>query len=99
MTTVTITSVPKNMVVFREKVDGEAVLREGFYRYWERSLSWLHHQNGGGKDSWWRSGRVSFLEDDFNSTINFFGELRFCGLYRDRALMQVFIIGNPRKGE
>jgi hypothetical protein len=43
MTTVTITSVPKNMAVLREKIDGETVLRKGFYRYWERILSWLHH--------------------------------------------------------
>jgi hypothetical protein len=51
------------------------------------------------KNAWWRSRRFSFLKDDFNSTIGLFGELGFCGLDRDRALMQLFIIGNPRRGE
>jgi hypothetical protein len=87
------------MVVLSKRIDGETVLREGLYRYWERILSSLHHRYSGGKDSWWRSGRFSLLKDDFNSTISFFGELRFCGLYRNGALMQLFIIGNPRRGE
>jgi hypothetical protein len=59
----------------------------------------LHHRDGGGKDSWWRSRRFSFLKDDFNNTIGLFGELGFYGLDRDRALMQLFIISNPRRGE
>jgi hypothetical protein len=98
-TTLTITDVPKNMAVLRKGIDWAAVLREGFDRYGKRSLSGLHHRDGGGKDTWWRRGRFSFLEDDFNSTISFFGELGFCGLYRDRALMQLFIICNPRRRE
>jgi len=85
------------MVVLSKRIDGEIVLRKGFYRYRERILSWLHHRDGGEKNSWWRSGRFSLLEDDFNSTISFFGELRLCGLYRDKALMQLFIIGIPRE--
>jgi len=46
-----------------------------------------------------RSRRFSFLKDDFNSTIGLFSELGFYGLDRDKALMQLFIIGNPRRGE
>ena len=98
-TTLTITDVPKNMVVLRKGIDWAAVLGEGLYRYWKRGLSGLHHRDGGGKDSWWRRGRFAFLKDDFNSTISFFGELRFGGLYRDRALMKLFIICNPRRRE
>jgi hypothetical protein len=98
-TTLTITDVPKNMAVLRKRIDWAALLGEGLDTYWKRSLSGLHHRDGGGKDSWWRRGRFSFLEDDFNNTISFFCELRFYGLYRDRALMQLFIICNPIRRE
>jgi hypothetical protein len=48
-TTLTITDVPKNMAVLRKRIDWAALLGEGLDTYWKRSLSGLHHRDGGGK--------------------------------------------------